>query len=31
LTSEALSAMLLPLELDGALVRLPGGRYQRTR
>lgn len=31
LTSEALSAMLLPLELDGAVVRLPGGRYQRTR
>ncbi|MBI5780124.1 MAG: DNA-protecting protein DprA [Rhodocyclales bacterium] len=31
LTSEALSAMLLPLELDGAIARLPGGRYQRTR
>lgn len=29
LTSEALSAMLLLLELQGKVVSLPGGRYQR--
>lgn len=29
LTVEALYAILLPLELDGLLVRLPGGRVQR--
>jgi len=29
LTSEALSAMLLILELEGRVTSLPGGRYQR--
>jgi DNA processing protein len=29
LTSEALSAMLLLLELEGRVTSLPGGRYQR--
>lgn len=29
LTSDALSAMLLLLELEGKVVSLPGGRYQR--
>lgn len=31
LTIEAVSAMLLTLELDGMVASLPGGRYQRTR
>lgn len=31
LTPDAASAMLLRLELDGLLGRLPGGLYQRTR
>ena len=31
LTPDAASAMLLTLELDGYLDRLPGGRYQRRR
>lgn len=31
LTAEGASAMLLTLELDGAVVRLPGGRFQRVR
>jgi DNA processing protein len=31
LTPDAASAMLLALELDGYLDRLPGGRYQRRR
>lgn len=30
LTVDALYAILLPLELDGRLARLPGGRLQRT-
>lgn len=30
LTVDALYAILLPLELDGYLARLPGGRLQRT-
>lgn len=30
LTSEQISAMLLVLELDGRVVRLPGGRFQQT-
>lgn len=30
LTPERLSAMLLELELDGRVARLPGGRYQRV-
>ena len=29
LTAEQLLAMLLPLELDGHVTQLPGGRYQR--
>lgn len=29
LTVDALYAILLPLELDGQLARLPGGRFQR--
>jgi DNA processing protein len=29
LTPERLLAMLLPLELDGYIAQLPGGRYQR--
>ena len=29
LTTEQLLAMLLPLELDGRISQLPGGRYQR--
>lgn len=29
LTAEAVLAILLPLELEGWLARLPGGRYQR--
>lgn len=29
LTSDILSAMLLTLELDGKIVSMPGGRYQR--
>lgn len=29
LTAERLLAMLLPLELDGHVAQLPGGRYQR--
>lgn len=31
LTTEAVSAMLLTLELDGVIASLPGGRYQRVR
>lgn len=31
LTAEAVSAMLLALELDGIVASLPGGRYQRMR
>lgn len=31
LTAEAVSAMLLTLELDGVVANLPGGRYQRIR
>ncbi len=31
LTAEAVSAMLLALELDGVVANLPGGRYQRIR
>ena len=31
LTAEAVSAMLLMLELDGVVASLPGGRYQRVR
>lgn len=31
LTVEAVSAMLLTLELDGMVASLPGGRYQRVR
>jgi len=30
LTIDALSAMLLELELDGAIAQLPGGKVQRT-
>jgi DNA processing protein len=30
LTAEALSAMLLQLELEGKVARIPGGRYQRV-
>ncbi|THF64544.1 DNA-protecting protein DprA [Pseudothauera nasutitermitis] len=29
LTVDALYAILLPMELDGRIVRLPGGRFQR--
>ena len=29
LTPEAVSAMLLQLELEGKVASLPGGRYQR--
>jgi DNA processing protein len=29
LTLDALYAILLPLELDGHVSRLPGGRFQR--
>jgi DNA processing protein len=29
LTADRLLAMLLPLELDGHVAQLPGGRYQR--
>lgn len=31
LTAESASAMLLTLELDGIVARLPGGRFQRIR
>ena len=31
LTPESASAMLLTLELDGTVSRLPGGRFQRVR
>ena len=31
LTADALSVMLLHLELDGRVASLPGGRYQRLR
>lgn len=31
LTAENASAMLLELELDGRIVRLPGGKFQRIR
>jgi DNA processing protein len=31
LTPDAASAMLLALELDGFLDRLPGGKVQRRR
>jgi DNA processing protein len=31
LTAENASAMLLTLELGGAVARLPGGRFQRIR
>lgn len=31
LTAEKASAMLLELELDGAVVKLPGGKYQQVR
>ncbi|ARO87018.1 DNA processing protein DprA [Nitrosospira lacus] len=31
LTAETVSAMLLPLELDGVVALLPGGSYQRLR
>lgn len=31
LTAEAVSAMLLALELDGVVAHLPGGRYQRIK
>ena len=31
LTPDAASAMLLTLELDGYIGRVPGGRYQRIR
>jgi DNA processing protein len=31
LTADVASAMLLPLELDGTVSRLPGGLYQRLR
>lgn len=31
LTAEKASAMLLELELDGLVARLPGGKFQRTR
>jgi DNA processing protein len=30
LTTEAVSAMLLQLELEGKIASLPGGLYQRT-
>ena len=30
LTADRVSAMLLQLELDGKVARLPGGQYQRT-
>ena len=30
LTVDALYAILLPLELEGRLAKLPGGRFQRT-
>ena len=30
LTVDALYAILLPLELDGHITRLPGGRIQRS-
>ncbi|MBX9848557.1 MAG: DNA-protecting protein DprA, partial [Rhodocyclaceae bacterium] len=29
LTPDALLAMLLPMELDGRIASLPGGRYQK--
>jgi DNA processing protein len=29
LTTEQVLSLLLPLELDGYVVQLPGGRYQR--
>jgi DNA processing protein len=29
LTLDALYAILLPLELDGHISRMPGGRFQR--
>jgi DNA processing protein len=31
LTAEKASAMLLELELEGAVVKLPGGKYQQVR
>ena len=31
LTADALSVILLHLELEGQLATLPGGRYQRLR
>lgn len=31
LTAESISAMLLALELDGKIMSLPGGLYQRSR
>jgi DNA processing protein len=31
LTAETASAMLLALELDGLVNRLPGGKFQRVR
>jgi DNA processing protein len=31
LTADVASAMLLALELDGTVSRLPGGLYQRLR
>ncbi len=31
LTADRVLAMLLPLELDGHVAQLPGGRYQRVR
>lgn len=31
LTADKASAMLLELELDGAVVKLPGGKYQQVR
>ena len=31
LTPETASAMLLTLELDGIVSRLPGGKFQRVR
>jgi DNA processing protein len=31
LTAESASAMLLTLELDGRIARLPGGKFQRIR
>jgi DNA processing protein len=29
LTVDTLYAILLPMELDGRIARLPGGRFQR--